>query len=165
MLEAYVTATAFLIGWNFGYRFIQGALRDRGFHVGNRRLLTAMHHANPQAFRVRLTGAARRLIRQGHFDAPHDGALWQSDLNCVLQDYGLVHGIVYDVGTHSVCMLQAMTTRLTTVVWLQCNREAALREGLPDVCVTRLERKVSSSPPRTTHSLPVFRCFYCSPST
>ena len=93
------------------------------------------YRKNLVAFQVRLTGAARRLIRQGNFDAPHNGALWQSDLNCVLQDNGLVHGMLYDVGTHSLVVIKAMATRLTVVVWMHCNRVAALAEGLPDVCV------------------------------
>ena len=100
-VEAHIRVLVYFVGWNFGYHYLQGALRDRGLCVGNRRLLRIMHRLNPVAFQVRLTGAARRLIRQGNFDAPHNGALWQSDLNCVLQDYGLVHGMVYDVGTHS----------------------------------------------------------------
>ena len=56
----------------------------------------------------------------------------------MLQDWGIVHAIVYDVCTHSVLMLVPLDSRLSAVVWRDCNQIAAMRFGLPDLCVQQL---------------------------
>lgn len=55
----------------------------------------------------------------------------------MLQDWGIVHAIVYDVATHSVLMLVPLDNRLTASVWLLCNMLAAQQHGLPDLCAAR----------------------------
>ena len=65
-------------GWNYGVRFVWHALRHAhpqrriSFHA----VREAWRRLNVAAYAVRFTGAVRRLIRQGHFFAPHFCALW-----------------------------------------------------------------------------------------
>ena len=97
-----------------------------------------MQRINPQAFVIRTSQALRGIVKNGFFFAPHADALWQSDLNQVLQDYGILTCSVVCVGSAYWLKLVAMTSKLSHITWEQCNLRAVLVNGgrLPDVWTT-----------------------------
>ena len=82
--------------------------------------------------------------RTGHFNVPHFGGLWQSDLNLYLARWGLGHGVVFDMCTRTVVVMEPIYCKLPTYIWTEVNMQAVLRHGgFPDLWTTgalRLDR-------------------------
>ena len=77
-LDLLVATFGATCGWNYGVRFVYAALRAAHPHrrISFHAVKEAWRRLNMAAYNARFTGAVRRLIRQGHFYAPHFGALW-----------------------------------------------------------------------------------------
>ena len=137
-LDALVRQHAMDRGFNFGYRIVTNDLKydHPNWVISYGRVRTAMQRLNPAAAQVRQAQVVRRMVRNGQFYAPHNGYLWQSDLNLVLEQWGLGHGIVFDVSTRTVISLIALTDKLAATVWTHVNGRAASIFGMPIIWTT-----------------------------
>jgi hypothetical protein len=71
------------------------------------------------------------------FIAPHDGSLWQSDLNQVIQHLGIIYSSIVDVSTGTWEALDVLDTKLAAAVFMESNLPAILRRGrFPDLWTT-----------------------------
>ena len=110
VLDGFVRAHAQAHGANYGYRYVRAQLlahMPAGFTASRRRVLRAMRRLSAGAVALRLTQWTRGRARTGHIRASHYGDLAQSDLNCVLEQWGLVIAIVIDVKTRTIMQLNA----------------------------------------------------------
>jgi hypothetical protein len=82
---------AFLSGHTdaYGHRPIIDRIHEHYPRTTRESVRDALRRINPAALQLRNTHAFRRRTRDGAFNAPHFGALWQSDLNLMLARYGL----------------------------------------------------------------------------
>lgn len=125
-------------GYNYGLRYVLGVLHDENPHLrfSYRATARAMRNVNPVATAIRRTQANRRLVRRGAFHATKFMELWQSDMNWVLERWGLGHSIIYDVGTHSCVRLKAMAEKLTVTLWKESHEPIVRRLGFPRMWTT-----------------------------
>ena len=119
VLDVLYSLFAYHAGFNHGVGFVKPVL-ERDWPIMNfsrRAVLRAMARVNPEAARVRASGALRGAAKNGVFIAPFFGSLWQSDLNLVLQEWGLIFNSVCDVCTSTWVGLTLITDRLAATVW------------------------------------------------
>ena len=119
VLDVLYSLFAYHAGFNHGVGFVKPVLeRDwPTMNFSRRAVLRAMARVNPEAARVRASGALRGAAKNGVFIAPFFGSLWQSDLNLVLQEWGLIFNSVCDVCTSTWVGLTLITDRLAATVW------------------------------------------------
>ena len=97
----------------YGYREIYDYLRTHLPRITRRSVQRALVRHDPAAAAMRSADIFRRMTRNGHFYAPHFGALWQSDLNLMLARYGLGLAAVYDMKSRTLICLNPIDSLMS----------------------------------------------------
>ena len=112
----------------------------------------AMRAIAPAAFQLRESKALRRAVR-GDLILSFEGEVWQTDLDCKLQNYGLFEGAVIDVATRYLFNLVVLTDKLAATVWTHVIEPPMRAQGMPLLITTDKgsECKVTAFAARLCH--------------